>query len=73
MYCYLEVSIMFELTKELLEKLKEISFEPQLVAAGPNIQYACAPCSGTCKAACRNNCSGSCKSGCTRSCRGNSR
>lgn len=65
---------MFKLTKELLSNIKKaIIPEFEAIPVGPNIQYACAPCSGTCKAACRNNCSGSCKSGCTRSCRGNSR
>ncbi len=65
---------MFELTKEFLSNLKNVIL-PEIAVApvGPNIQYACGECSGTCKHSCRGDCKGSCKGGCTRSCKGHSR
>lgn len=65
---------MFELSKEFLNNLKNaILSAPKLAPVGPNIHYACAACTGSCKNACRGSCKGSCKGGCTRSCKGSSR
>lgn len=65
---------MFDLTKEILSNLKNAIFpEQQLAPLGPNIQLACAACTGSCKNACKGSCKGSCKGGCTRSCKGSSR
>lgn len=55
---------MFELTKELLEKLKTINSKNKLASVGPNIQYLkCGCCQGTCTSTC-SGCSGGCKHCC---------
>ena len=65
---------MFKLGKEILEELKK-NINPlyQPALEGPQIYYACAGCSGSCKNSCEGTCKGSCKGGCTRSCKGSSR
>lgn len=65
---------MFELTKELLEKLAQAIIPAvQPMPLGAQVNYACAGCTGACKQNCTSSCKGSCKGGCTRSCKGNSR
>ena len=55
---------MFELTKDLLSSLKNaIIPERQLALLGPNFQYACPTCSGSCGGTCKGGCSRTSKSG----------
>lgn len=65
---------MFELTKELLDKIGSTILQgPCPALVGPHLDAACTSCTGSCKNSCRDTCKGSCKNGCTRSCKGHSR
>lgn len=65
---------MFELNKQMLQKMKEAMLSEMVPAMnGPQIHFACGGCSGTCKNACTGSCKGSCMRSCTSSCKGHSR
>ena len=54
---------MFELTKDLLDKIgRAIMPDAELVPVGPHFEASCAACTGTCKNGCQGACKGSCKS-----------
>lgn len=52
---------MFQVTSEMIEKLKDaLRLQPVPAVNGPQIYYACSACMGTCKNSCSGTCRGSC-------------
>ena len=55
---------MFQVTKELLEKLKLAITAVPLAPCGQSVVMGCFGCSGSCRDVCGHSCEGSCDAGC---------
>ena len=55
---------MFQVTKELLEKLKLAITAVPLAPCGQSVVMDCAGCSGTCQGRCSGSCDNTCNTGC---------
>ena len=65
---------MFQVTSEMIEKLKDaLRLQPVPAVNGPQIYYACSACMGTCKNSCTWTGRGTVQGCFTRSCKGHSR